>query len=233
MRGPRLPPAAVTAVGRKNKKIASRGSWSLRNRAPTLPRVHHTIHGYPTPARWDEEALVGGVYTRSDYGKLRASARVMPEPPKPALIATKGGGVVRSSVSMGYIYPDEKNYQIPRPVSVEQIRPLPTTPSRARGRQRSTDSTLSEILKSTEKRLQPGSFSEATARDRLTASPTRIFGPREYGVPATRIRTPSPGKSGPGHRRWDSQQSVSSETYSLAGEEYPTSDLPTGLTSAS
>ena len=180
----------------------------------------------------DEEARLGGVYTRSDYGQLRAFSRVLPEPPKPALVANKDRHVVRSSVSMEYFYGKE-NSRIPRLASTSAIRSLPTTPSRHRGRQRSTDSTLSGILKSTEKRLRTDSISEPVTNNRLTASPTRILGPREYGVPASQIRMPSPQKSGPGHKRQDSQQSVSSETDSLAGEECPISGLPTGLTSPS
>lgn len=243
------------AGGAGGKRKKSRGSWPMRNRAPTLPRLHHTIHGYPylmSGARdGSSEALLGESQFRTtlaatgmDYAQLRASSRILPELPKPALIANRDRRVARPSVSMGYVYGVSK---IPQPIVSSPVSPgrlTPTTPTRHRGRQRSTDSTLHDILRSTEERLREGSVPATIRSRRATASPPRasldeVSRPREYGVPLSRSRTPSPKKTAskqlftPGHKRQGSHQSVSSETDSIGGEECPDSDAPAGLTSPS
>jgi hypothetical protein len=240
---------------RRKEKKKDRGSWPLRNRVPTLPRVHHTIHGYPylmSEARdgsASAEALLGEkqvqtTATGMDHAQLRASSRVLPTLPKPALVVNRDRCVMRLSVSMGYVHGVSK---IPTPIlspPVGPVRSTPTTPRRHRGRQRSTDSTLYDILKSTEQRLREGSVSGTIKSRRATASPTRaspgkVFGSREYGVQCLAPGPPSPKKTvsnqpfTPGHKRQGSQQSVSSETDSVAGEECPNPDAPAGLTSPS
>ncbi|KAH6636994.1 hypothetical protein F5144DRAFT_646743 [Chaetomium tenue] len=240
----------VSGGGKKKNK--GRGSWPLRNRTPTLPRVHHTVHGYPylmSGARGESsEALLGEsrpkTATGLEYAQLRASSRDLPQPPKPALVSNRERRAIRPSVTMGYVYGASK---IPTPILSPPASPVqsaPTTPQRHRGRQRSTDSTLTDILRSTEERLREGSVSGTNRIRRATASPTRaspgkVYGPREYGVPVSRARTPSPSKIAtgepftPGHRRQASQQSVSSDSDSLVGEQRPVSDVPSGLTSPS
>ncbi|KAK4137491.1 hypothetical protein BT67DRAFT_111660 [Trichocladium antarcticum] len=228
MGGPR--PTLPVGAGRRKKK---RGSWPLRNRVPTIPRLHHTIHGYPSERLWDEEALTGGGRSAPDYYmQLRALSSVLPRPPVRALVVNKDRQVVRPSVRVDHAYAKKESQRLPRPGPspvASPVRSLPRTPSKPRGRQPSSDSTLSEILKSTEKRLRAGSLLETDKNNRLSASPTRVFGPREYGVPRSQIRTPSPRKMA----RRQSQQSVSSETDSLVAEECPAPDAPSGLTSPS
>ncbi|SPQ21807.1 14c86993-a797-4164-a6a5-7306329da901 [Thermothielavioides terrestris] len=106
-------------------------------------------------------------------------------------------------------------------------------------KEQSTDSALSEILRSTEKRLREGSISGTSQSNTDTASPTRAPHPREYAAPLSRARTPSPKKhvpsqqNTPGHQPQDSQNSISSEADSLVGGECPAPDAPSGLTSPS
>ena len=238
------------------KKGRKRGSWPLRQRAPTLPRVWHTVHGYPPYAMSggrdgssSSEALLGEMKlpttpTKMDYAQMQAFSRLLPELPRPALVADRDRRVAKPSVSMGYVYGASR---IPQPVvtpPASPVRSAPITPHRHRGRQQSSDSTLSDILRSTEKRLREGSVSETIRSRRTTTSPTRttpgqLLGPREYGVAGSRSRTPSPQKGvssrpfTPSHERHDSQQSASSGTDSLAGEEFLATDVPSGLTSPS
>ncbi|KAK3904289.1 hypothetical protein C8A05DRAFT_42598 [Staphylotrichum tortipilum] len=213
--------------GPRVKAVAQplRGRGPLRNRTPTLPRLHHTIHEYPY--------TMGASVTGMAYAQLRAfSSSALPEPPKPALVANRDKRIIRPSVTMGYVYGASR---IPQPVlspPPSPTRPSPMTPTRPRGRQRSTNSTLSDILRSIEKRLREGSVSE-TIRIR------RLLGPREMVAAGSRSRTPSTQKplSGepftPGHARQESQQSASLEADSLVGQELSARDVPLGLTSPS
>lgn len=252
LHGPKISGGGGEGEGRKKKR--NRGSWPLRYRAPTLPRVHHTVHGYPYTMSGgrngsSSEALLGDGQQKTmsggmGYAQLRAFSGTLLEMPKPALVTNRDRRVVRPSVTMGYVYGASR---IPQPIispPSSPIRSSPTTPLRHRGRQQSTDSTLSDILKSTEKRLREGRVSETTRSRRATVSPTRttpgkVLGPREFGVVVTRSRTPSPSKSisgqlvTTGHERHDSQKSISSGTDSLAGEDGAIPDLPSGLTSPS
>ncbi|KAK4127765.1 hypothetical protein N657DRAFT_678324 [Parathielavia appendiculata] len=243
----------VGGFRKKKNKEKDRGSWPLRNRAPTSPRLHHTIMGSPylkSGARgessetllceaWETIQAVGMEHTQ-----LRAFSEVLPQPPKPALVANRDNGIVRPPVTMGYVYGASR---IPKPIvspPASPVRSTPTMPSRHRGRQRSTESTLSGILRSTEERLREGSISGAVEGRRATSSPTRTspgkdIGPTESAATGARSRTPSPRKIvssqsfAPGHTRQDSQQSVSSETASLRREECPNPDISSGLTSPS
>ncbi|KXX78920.1 hypothetical protein MMYC01_205119 [Madurella mycetomatis] len=214
------------------RKIMTRGSWPLRDRAPTLPRLHHTIHGYPVAKqRISEASMSGGIQAEPNYAQLRVFARALPEPPKPALIADKDRRIARPSVSMGHVRAgDSSRISQLAPVHVGgPVQSLPRTPSRPRTRHQSADPTLTEILRSTEERLREGSVSGTIRSNRLTASPTKMLGPREFGTTASLIRTPSPKKTA--HRRQNSEHYVSSETDSLWGEECVVPHGPSGLTS--
>ncbi|GAB1314203.1 hypothetical protein MFIFM68171_04413 [Madurella fahalii] len=216
------------------RKTMTRGSWPSRNRAPTLPRLHHTIHGYPVAERRVDEALMsGGIQAGPDYGQLRTFVRVLPEPPKPALVADKDRRIVRPSVSMGHVCASDSS-RIPQLVPSRvggSVQSLPRTPSRPRVRHQSADPTLTEILRSTEERLLEGSVSGTIRSNRLTASPTKVPGPRESATKASLLRTPSPKKTG--RKRQNSVQSASSETDSLRGEECTVSHGSFGPTSPS
>ncbi|KAM7198055.1 hypothetical protein V8F20_006300 [Naviculisporaceae sp. PSN 640] len=121
--------------------------------------------------------------------------RSLPEPPKPVVVAGAGAGRERqvgaatvagavssagTKIRLGHKY---SNSEPPmRPVSsrnsspnTSPVRSLPRTPTRVRTRQPSTDSTLSEILRSTERRLQEGYVSTSNSvrlprRSRTTAA---------------------------------------------------------------
>ncbi|KAL2019651.1 hypothetical protein VTK56DRAFT_9466 [Thermocarpiscus australiensis] len=208
---------------------------------PTLPRLHHTIHDYPMDERRDEEALLGSNPTGPGYDQLRASSRVLPEPPKPALIVDNGRHVFRSFVGTGSAH-GINGPKMPKPSlspAASPARPVPKTPPRSTVRQQSTDSVLTEILRSTEKRLREGQVSGTLNSNRLSSPPTKIPRRRESGGPVFQCRTPSPKKNGPsqpttpGHERQDSHQSASSEADSLAGEEPHVPDASSDLTSPS
>ncbi|KAK3308782.1 uncharacterized protein B0T15DRAFT_392346 [Chaetomium strumarium] len=241
LHGPKVSSGGDRGFTREAKRKSRGSSWPLRNRAPTLPRVHHTVHGYPYSVGEQGE---GSSEALLDYAQLRDFSRVLPVPPKPALVAHQDRRAIRPSVTMGYVYgvPGMPKPVISPPVS--PTRSLPVTPSRLRGRQQSTDSTLTEILRSTEKRLREGSVTGTVWGNKLAASPTKTSPSktaafRGDGVPAGRSRPASPVKhvpnqpGTPGHKRQDSQQSVSSEADSLVGQECASPDTPTGLTSPS
>ncbi|KAL1862571.1 hypothetical protein Daus18300_008531 [Diaporthe australafricana] len=113
-----------------------------------------------------------------------------------------------------------------------------------RGRRPSADSTMTQILKDTEKRLQDGMATGVAMRNRSSSSPTKRppgLGPDGLTVALvrSRSRTPSPTKgsraphgAASSHVRQASQASVVSEPDSLCGPPSPT--LPYhGLTSPS
>jgi len=249
----------VSPQPKGSRRSRFRDSWPLGNRTPTIPKLHHTVHGYPYEDRLNQDALFGIDHVRSAYGQLRIFSRVLPEPPRPAIIATRdrqnhprtassAGNLSSQGGSQGAIYQPIIN-PIPQPIS--PVRSLPKTPSRPRVRQSSTDSTLSEILRSTEKRLQDGTTSR---RHRLMGSPSKMGTSREslldhsmiaedvlpVPCPPTQPKTPSPKKHKPtvtfaeGHRRQQSDASATSESDSLLDELlYRTPDCPSGLTSPS
>ncbi|KAK5662980.1 hypothetical protein OQA88_6392 [Cercophora sp. LCS_1] len=238
--------------GSKRSKI--RDSWPMNTRAPTLPRLYHTVHGYPED-RQRENSLLGINHVRTTYGQLRMYSRVLPEPPRPAHLANHTRQHTRSvsSASQGYTLVDPQQHQrmIPTIVTTSPTRSLPRTPSKM-GRKPSTDSTLTEILKSTEKRLQEGKNKLMTSPDRMgTAGTSRecLLDHHEDTVTEellpltcspTEPKTPIPRKKAPGqpvtisHQRQMSDTSMMSESDTLLDEllfEVP--EGPTGLTSPS
>lgn len=115
-----------------------------------------------------------------------------------------------------------------------------------RGRRPSADSTMSQILKDTEKRLQDGMVTGVATRNRSSSSPPKRppqlgLGPDAVTVALvrSRSRTPSPTKvskaphgAASSHARQGSQASFASEPDSLFGD--PSPSLPYhGLTSPS
>ncbi|KAK0739573.1 hypothetical protein B0T21DRAFT_346874 [Apiosordaria backusii] len=241
------------------KEKGERGSWPMRElgKGNTLPRVHHTVHGYPSggcsaAARaWgrqqeEKEREIGlGSDKIRGYGCLRLGAgfagggRVLPEPPRKAVVAGTGGSVVRSNtvgaVVGGYGQQQQQQVQVQQRVvpPPPPHRSLPQTPPRAvaRGRSRaqSTDSTLSEILKSTEKRLRAGSVNGGVGRGRHMRMGS--LNARTMSLAGTSQECLLPKKTA-GHKRQDSEVSAVSESDSLAGDESPVEN-PVGLTSPS
>ncbi|KAK4203834.1 hypothetical protein QBC40DRAFT_314358 [Triangularia verruculosa] len=240
------------------KKRGERGSWPMQelNKQPTLPRVHHTVHGYPSGSNsaaakaWvqQQEQKKTEIGLGSDkikgYGCLRLGAgfagagRLLPEPPSKAVVAGAQGGIVRRNAvgsmvgSCGQQQPQVQLQQRVAPLPPPH-RSLPQTPPRAvaRGRSRaqSTDSTLSEILKSTEKRLRAGSMNGGVNRGRHMRMGS--LNTRTMSMAGTSQECLLP-KKGTGHRRQDSEVSAVSESDSLAGDESPIEN-PAGLTSPS
>lgn len=116
-----------------------------------------------------------------------------------------------------------------------------------RGRRPSADSTMSQILKDTEKRLQDGMVTGVATRNRSSSSPPKRppqlgLGPDAVTVALvrSRSRTPSPTKvskaphgAASSHARQGSQASFASEPDSLFGDPSPPSLPYHGLTSPS
>ncbi|KAL2119290.1 hypothetical protein VTJ04DRAFT_6250 [Mycothermus thermophilus] len=252
--------------GGRKKMTLGRGSWPLRGRSASLSRVGGRAgNGHPylmSGARGGGESTEALLLEKKQESPRRLPATItqtdhlqlgtlggMPTPtlPKPVVIAQApwdrraGGGLgVRRSASMGYGLGTSKASQSSIIISpaTSPTRSTPMTPKGHRARQASVDSTLSEILRSTEQRLREGSVSGTTRAHRFDSSPTRV----PPGLAAERSRTPSPRKvvSNPvfmsGHRRTSSQQSVSSETVSGHGsaeDSVSANAAPTGLTSPS
>lgn len=139
--------------------------------------------------------------TGTGTGTGIGTGRSLPEPPRPVAVSGAGPGTGReqqvstatvavstsspgTATRLGHRY---SNSEPPmRPTSngngansgnanKSPVRSLPRTPTRVRTRQPSTDSTLSEILRSTEKRLQEGYVSTSNSvrlprRSRTTAA---------------------------------------------------------------
>lgn len=118
-----------------------------------------------------------------------------------------------------------------------------------RGRAPSADSTMTQILKDTEKRLQDGVATGVATRNRSSSSPPKRPPPPPLGLGPgavtvalvrSRSRTPSPTKASSrahgvasSHARQGSQASFASEADSLFGDPSPPSLPYHGLTSPS
>ncbi|KAK0728177.1 hypothetical protein B0T26DRAFT_162109 [Lasiosphaeria miniovina] len=200
-----------TGSRREPQEGEARDSWQLGNRTPTLPKLpHYTFYRY---AQTEQSPVNNRLTIRViDYAhqeELLAYSRTLPEPPRLTLVTNNDGW---------FASPGASSSSSRSSLAQSPARSLPRTPSRPRVRQPSTDSTLTEILRSTEKRLQEGgaagsrATSKKTTCDRGTRSPRKVsaMGSREsllgYGsgagsdeVPAarrsmSRSRTPSPRK---------------------------------------
>jgi len=211
----------------ESRRFSVRESWPLRAMAPTIPRLHQL----PAPS------------PRGGYGdkgaELLASApRSMLRPPRPVLVIPPGiSAVVPSGALYGYQSVEREAADASSPM----WRSGPGRSPAAGMRTASTDSTLSMILRSTERRLQEAGTTAVARRNRMSVSPTKgsTFGGGQHmggsqsataSTPSHSARqTPSPTKAS--HGRQLSQSSVLSEADSLLGEPSPTSDVRTALTS--
>ncbi|KAK1833281.1 hypothetical protein QBC39DRAFT_401637 [Podospora conica] len=239
-----------------NRGERARESWPL-GPMPPIPKHYHTVHGYPhgeSSANGGDDSLQGIDHVRSAYGQLRMFSRVLPEPPQPALVASHIRPLSRAaSTGHGSYFDAELRRQgLQRQGSggssnhSSPVRSLPPTPTKIRPRQPSTDTTLSHILRSTERRLQEvaGSRSVAspnrmgTSRESLLIPAEKADDGRRLSRSLTQPRTPSPNKTVPtrsatmGHKRQPSETSLTSETDS-ALEELLVQSPMSGLTSPS
>lgn len=116
---------------------------------------------------------------RSAYGAMEGGGEglsvslLLPEPPQPAIVrgqvGTGGGFVVQHRHTKSEPQRILRVTNPSTPTSLARPTPIPTTQSTStKNRQVSTDSTLSEILRSTEKRLQEASTSGVSRRNRAT-----------------------------------------------------------------
>jgi len=251
---------AIRPQPKPYRRSRFRDSWPLGNKTPTLPKVYHASQGYPYEDRLNEDALFGIDHIRSAYGQLRMYSRILPSPPPPALVISRDRPqhmrTMSTPVNVNRYPANDIQGQPIGPPSASNISPtrsLPTTPFRHKTRQASTDSTLSEILRSTEKRLQEGGCSARKAK--LGTLPSKMGTSRENlldhselteDVPpsaprsSTQPKTPSPKKvvpnrsTTPGHKRQGSEASVASESDSLLDELlFQIPECPSGLTSPS
>ncbi|TPX08237.1 uncharacterized protein E0L32_001867 [Thyridium curvatum] len=213
-----------------------RDSWPLRSLlpgSPTVPKVQ--LEHHPGPYTRARSSL-----SASTVSMPSMPVRQLPEPPKPAHLRPADP---QASMGVPYVYEDFHQEQS---ADVAQK----SSPTRSHTRNISTDSTLSEILRSTEKRLQEGGGS-GRRTTRSTISPTRSLraAQAESGDESAswhmRSRTPSPAKSAPNmpyptapsHAKQLSQASANSEADSIFdayGDSSPErNDVPTALTSPS
>jgi hypothetical protein len=202
-------------------RFSVRESWPLKAMAPTIPRVHSE-----SPAAAQHELLVAG----------DLSIRMIPQPPRPVLIHTNSGGQAAQYAYHGGGSPTRQTGLLRLPGQGQ--------------RSISTDSTLSQILRSTEQRLQHGNaggarrnFNQASTTPTRTGTSMESLPARTDGswVTVSAAQTPSPTKSqspnrpesGSAHHRQPSQCSVISEPDSLFADPSPGTYVPTALSSPS
>ena len=198
-----------------------RNSWPMKDMSPTLPDLtraamlqrHHMGPFQQHPAA---EAMP---VKRPQSQPMYVSPRKLPQPPKAAVIVN-GKPLPRQPV--GNVYSTSDSQRLRSSINI--------TPTRRSFRHASSDSTLSEILKSTEKRLQEGGISGVAERNR--ASITTDIGSRRskagsdvsilgkspvryhpYTVPQPLSPTKSQSST-PSHRRTSSSASAASEAES-------------------
>ncbi|KAK0719913.1 hypothetical protein B0H67DRAFT_169891 [Lasiosphaeris hirsuta] len=231
-----------------------RESWPLGDVAPTLPRIYNTIHGTSYEDQQEQERILGNNHVRSPYGQLRVFTGPLPKPPPPVHVGNNGRQLVRNGAGMPYSPGSQDPQRQKTGPIASQARSLPVTPSGTRGRNLSTDSTLTEILRSTEKRLQEGAVSRkntlsrspnktvGTSKECLVESSESVRASPALSRPVSQPpRTPSPKKATPrqsvvsGHKREESIGSLTSDTDSLFLDELLQEplDSPSGLTSPS
>lgn len=213
--------------------------------------------------------VLPGAAARRRDGQQLSPPRQLPKPPSQALLAANagtaglravgnlygvgspvGGGSPRGRGLSYYKYEDTeqpvKGPGSPRSKAERGVG-VGTGVAGPRGRGASADSTMSQILKDTERRLQDGTPTGVAARNRSGSSPSRCapalgLGPDAVTVAMvrSRSRTPSPTKASsraphgtaPSHARQGSQASFASDPDSLFGDPSP-GLLYHGLTSPS
>ena len=198
-----------------------RNSWPMKDVSPTLPDLSRAAfmqrqHMGPRQQPLTAETIP---VKRPQSQPMYVSPRKLPQPPKAAVIVN-GKPLPRQPV--GNVYCTNDPQRLRSSVNI--------TPTRRSFRHASTDSTLSEILKSTEKRLQEGGTSGVAERNR--ASITTDIGSRRSKAgsdvsslgkspvryhPYTVPQPPSPTKSRsstPSHKRSSSSASAASEAES-------------------
>lgn len=211
---------------KETKQRSIRDSWPLKNMVPTPPGsngTHQPQHQHQRQSHHQQNALaIGSAHVQP------LQVRKLPQPPLP--VATPGG---RQPANSG----NAKQYQEPedarRQRTAANANPAGTgtiSPQHSRRRrQSSTDSTLSEILKLTERRLQASAMTGAKANRSAVSLPMTPGDSRETlvarGGVATdgstlcqsrsQSRTPSPTKASAAHQRKLSESSVISETDSI------------------
>ncbi|KAK3945170.1 hypothetical protein QBC46DRAFT_436001 [Diplogelasinospora grovesii] len=177
-------------VGSRNpsrrKKSNRQSSWgAIKNKVPTLPALPtlpNLLHYYDGSRQKDEEQLMGYEYIPSAYGQLRVftASKDLPEPPRSVIVVDRYSSMLRQKrIMRTNTNPASRIDNRPSTQHVnrspERARQTPpTTPSRPRPVTRaSTDSTLSEILKSTDQRLRGGSgLTPSTAASNRSPSKT-------------------------------------------------------------
>ncbi|KAM7204402.1 hypothetical protein V8F33_001704 [Rhypophila sp. PSN 637] len=253
------PATSLTCLGDNNtggKGKERRDSWYALNRSPTLPMLRRSQCGGGVEQHWEElmaKDVMSGAYpppSPDSYTQVVMEARSLPEPPKPAVVAGRDRQMSMvvpptttttngSGGRLGHKYSNSEPPMRPTTttgngnINTSPVRSLPRTPTRARARQASTDSTLSEILRSTEKRLQEGYVSSARLprRSRTTGpglgrsqwygtSRESLLGGEQYGVieplgTIHRSRSESKVDFVGGHSRQESHTSTISSTSSI------------------
>ncbi|KAK1770417.1 hypothetical protein QBC33DRAFT_600594 [Phialemonium atrogriseum] len=215
------------------KRRSLRDSWPLKNRVPTLPKLNGSNQPHEKELQQREDLAMGPGLVQ------QMPPRRLPEPPGP--VVTAGS---RQPVDQGptrsYYAPEDARGQRP---NATPAGPRILSPQKARTRQDSTGSTLTEILKSTDKRLQTRALAgisktAGTSRETLIARSEAATDGSTLCQSRSNSRTPSPTKSGPSrsvsaaHQRKLSESSVTSETDSLVFvQPSPTPGPPNGLTS--
>ncbi|KAL8340671.1 hypothetical protein RB601_006659 [Gaeumannomyces tritici] len=154
-------------------KKSLRDSWPLKMMAPpTLPRLN--LPGLPlySHQKTEDALVISGHHGDSTEA---VPIRKLPPPPRPVLVVPSRPAP-QQSPPRPFIYEEYEEAEQGRPVANgegEGDGSAARRPSTARGRKPSTDSTLAEILQSTERRLQEGTMTGVARRNRMAASPTR------------------------------------------------------------
>jgi hypothetical protein len=227
----------------------ARDSWPLYT--PTVPTLamtdHNQSHPYYRGYYQQQHQMIQKEIALAHQRSQSMGARQLPLPPRPALVT--GNWVTATMGPTGGYYTLQDLVKQGRSIS----NPTPTRVSPARStsrhhirRQSSTDSSLHEILKSTEKRLQQGSPTKTRAgtsstRSRHTSSRETLMARSDNPTDGTascrscnQSCNSSPTKSIADHQRGASDSSTASEPESLiSAQGRDSQDLPTGLSSPS
>ncbi len=162
---------------RSSKRYSIRESWPLRAMAPTLPRLHQhqqqQAAALLTPGGQQHDLLAAGY-----VGIPPLPGRMLPRPPRPAVVVPRASQSVTTP-------PGVKSYS-PQKKQGSPTKPQPA----ARMRNASTDSTLSQILRSTERRLQESGPSGVAVRNRMMAAGASSPTAKTYNTASVGETTP-------------------------------------------